>query len=100
MTRTDQEICSEYSKTFQTVFTQELLSFKVRTGKTAYGFKVIVLDNIVTFILKTIAEELTVPLSHLCNLSSMTGELPKEWKIADIIPIFKESSNWDRALNC
>ena len=56
-------------------------------------------DNITTYILKECADQLAEPLTYLYKLSLRTGELPTQWKIADVIPIFKKKGRRDRALN-
>lgn len=121
MTETDKEICDEFNKAFQTVFTVEdtpppelnqgtemdtILEDMVISGMEVHRLlrelnphKAKGPDDIATFILKECAEELAVPLTHLFNLSLRTGELPIDWKIADIIPIFKGKGSRDRALN-
>ena len=48
------------------------------------------LDNIDTYILKLLKDELTPPLTHIANLSLRYGESPKKWKDVKIIPIHKK----------
>ena len=52
-------------------------------------------DGIPTKVLKEAASELALPLSDLFNLTLQTGEIPQEWKLADIVPIFKKGSKDD-----
>ena len=47
-------------------------------------------DNIHGQILKNCASSLANPLSRLFNLSYRSGNLPPEWKLANIVPIFKK----------
>ena len=54
--------------------------------KTSYGE-----DLISNKILKFIAPSIIQPLKHLINLSLKTGYFPDKFKIAKIIPIFKDS---------
>ena len=49
-------------------------------------------DFISTKLLKEIAPLIITPLHYLINLSLETGFVPKEFKVAKIIPIFKEGS--------
>ena len=47
------------------------------------------LDNISVFVLKLCAHEITPSITYLMNLSLISGQFPKQWKIAKIIPIHK-----------
>ena len=47
--------------------------------------------------LKELATELGPVFSHLFQQSIDTGEIPKEWSLANICPLFKKS---DRSLAC
>ena len=38
-------------------------------------------------LIKDAADVLSVPLSHLLNLSLETGSFPQQWKVAKIIPL-------------
>jgi len=121
MTETDKKICEQFNRAFQTVSTVEdtpppelgkgtemdtilgNMTISVmevhRLLKELNPHKAKGPDDIATFILKKCAEELAVSLTNLFNLSLMTGELLIDWKIADIIPIFKRKGSRDRALN-
>ena len=50
------------------------------------------MDNIPSRILRLCAKELSVPLSHLFNLSLRSGVMPTIWKSANITPIHKNSN--------
>ena len=50
-------------------------------------------DNIANKVLKACAEELTPVMSHIFQLSLTTGELPSDWRNANITPIFKKAIN-------
>ncbi|XP_069162486.1 probable protein phosphatase DDB_G0282105 [Procambarus clarkii] len=47
-------------------------------------------DGMSPWILKEGAEDLCQPLAVVYNTSLVTGELPKTWKTADVVPIFKK----------
>ena len=49
-------------------------------------------DGLPPRILSVAANELAVPLTHLFRLTLDTGELPSEWKMAYVSPIFKKGS--------
>ena len=49
-------------------------------------------DNIPSRNLQICAKELSVPLSHLFNLSLRSGVMPTFWKSANIIPIHKNNN--------
>ena len=46
-------------------------------------------------ILKSCAVSLSTPLSLLFSLSYNTGSIPKEWKVANIVPVHKKGSKDD-----
>ena len=48
-------------------------------------------DNIANKVLKACAEELAPVMSHIFQLSLTTGELPSDWRNANITPIFKKT---------
>ena len=56
-------------------------------------------DKIATIVLKECADQLAIPLTYIFQKSLLTGEVPIEWRIADVIPIFKMKGRRDRALN-
>ena len=43
-------------------------------------------------VLKEIAEEISVPLAIMFNLSLREGTVPHEWKHANVVPIFKNGN--------
>ena len=49
-------------------------------------------DEISQRILKEVAHEVSVPLSILYNKSINTGQLPLDWKTANVVPLFKSGS--------
>ena len=49
-------------------------------------------DGISPHLLKQLADELAHPLSMLFTLSHREGFLPKDWKNAVVVPIFKKGS--------
>ena len=50
------------------------------------------IDGITPKLLKEIAEEISVPLAIMFNLSLHEGIVPREWKHANVVPIFKKGS--------
>ena len=54
-------------------------------------------DEIHPRVLKELATELGPVFAHLFQQSIDTGEIPKEWSLANICPLFKKS---DRSLAC
>ena len=54
-------------------------------------------DELHPRVLKELATELGPVLAHLFQQSIVTGEIPKEWSLANICPLFKKS---DRSLAC
>ena len=48
-------------------------------------------------VLKELATELCPVIAHLFQQSIDTGEIPREWSLANICPLFKKS---DRSLAC
>ena len=53
------------------------------------------IDNIPPGILKDCSSVVRKPLAHIINMSLFTGEIPKEWKEAKVIPIHKKGSTND-----
>ena len=49
-------------------------------------------DGIPAIILKELCEELCLPMSIIFNKSISTGEIPKEWKVAEVTAIFKKGN--------
>uniref|UniRef100_A0A8C7QED6 Reverse transcriptase domain-containing protein n=1 Tax=Oncorhynchus mykiss TaxID=8022 RepID=A0A8C7QED6_ONCMY len=47
------------------------------------------LDNLDPFFLKLSAEIVATPITSLFNLSFVSSEIPKDWKAAAVIPLFK-----------
>ena len=54
-------------------------------------------DELHPRVLKELANELDPVFAHLFQQSLDMGEIPKEWRLANICPLFK---NGDRALAC
>ena len=52
-------------------------------------------DGIHGKILKNCSESLAYPLSLIFKISYNTGSLPKEWKLANVVPIHKKGSKDD-----
>ena len=49
-------------------------------------------DNISTRFLKDFGNILAKPLANIFNKSMTTGQVPSDWKLANVTPIFKEGS--------
>lgn len=49
-------------------------------------------DNINMSMVKQLSESLVKPLTHICNLSFISGIFPDKMKIAKIIPLFKSGN--------
>ena len=49
-------------------------------------------DGISQKMLKEIAEEISIPLAKVFNLSIQEGIVPLKWKIANVVPIFKKGN--------
>ena len=52
-------------------------------------------DNLSGFIIKNCAVSIAYPLSLLFNLSFNTGQIPDEWKLANVVPVFKKGDKSD-----
>jgi hypothetical protein len=59
-------------------------------AKTSFGE-----DSVSNVVLKLVAPTIIQPLKHLINLSLKTGFFPDEFKVAKVIPIFKDSDKHD-----
>ena len=46
-------------------------------------------DELKPTVVKSVRHSIASPLSHICNLSFVTGIFPDELKIANVVPIFK-----------
>ena len=49
-------------------------------------------DGISTTILKKLKKSVVVPLQKIFQLSLQTGEIPLDWKLAKVVPIFKKGA--------
>ena len=47
-------------------------------------------DNIIPEFLKEVADEVCLPLAMIYNLSLRDGQVPLEWKRANITPLFEK----------
>ena len=52
-------------------------------------------DNLSSKILKETAEHIAAPLKQIFQKSIDSGSIPKDWKLANITPIFKKGSKFD-----
>jgi len=46
-------------------------------------------------VLRELAEEMVKPLSIICQQSWLTGEVPDEWRLATVTPIYKKGQKED-----
>ena len=53
------------------------------------------LDNLEPFFLKLSVEIVATPITSLFNLSFVSSEIPKDWKAAAVIPLFKGGDTLD-----
>uniref|UniRef100_A0A8C7P4G4 Reverse transcriptase domain-containing protein n=1 Tax=Oncorhynchus mykiss TaxID=8022 RepID=A0A8C7P4G4_ONCMY len=53
------------------------------------------LDNLDPFFLKLSAEIVATPITSLFNLSFVSSEIPKDWKAAAVIPLFRGGDTLD-----
>ena len=54
-------------------------------------------DNISISVVKSTIDIISIPLTHIINLSISSGVVPRELKIASVIPLFKSG---DEAVFC
>lgn len=52
-------------------------------------------DGISTRMLKNTAHAITLPLSMLFNLSILSGTIPQEWKVSNVVPVHKGGERSD-----
>ncbi|KFO62940.1 hypothetical protein N302_11279, partial [Corvus brachyrhynchos] len=52
-------------------------------------------DGIHLRVMRELAEELAKPLSTIYQESWLTGEVPDDWKLANVTPIFKKGRKED-----
>ena len=111
------DLCEILNKNFQSVFTNEteyqqhrderetrMLEFRVnkqevmKLMKELKERKALDPDGVSGFILKECRNQLVVPIYDIIKCSIVTGKVPREWKRADIIPIYK-CGNKEDSLN-
>ena len=52
-------------------------------------------DKISSKFLQTFANEVSVPLTHIFKKSMISGDVPSDWKHANVTPIFKKGAKSD-----
>ena len=81
---------SEEEKLGQLVVTPEVVASKINNMKENKSPGV---DGLSPKILKETVEQISKPLAHVFNMLSLQeGIVPVEWKVANIIPLFKQGS--------
>ena len=80
----------------QLVVTPEVVASKIYNMKENKSPGV---DGISPKILKEIVEQISMPLSHVFNMSLQEGIVPLEGKEANIIPLLKKGSR-NKSVNC
>ena len=80
---------SEEEKLGQLVVTPEVVASKINNMKENKSLGV---DGLSPKILKETVEQISKPLAHVFNMSLQEGIVPVEWKVANIIPLFKKGS--------
>ena len=73
----------------QLVVTPEVVASKINNMKENKSPGV---DGLSPKILKETVEQISKPLAHVFNMSLQEGIVPVEWKVANIIPLFKKGS--------
>ena len=81
---TSSENASQWHVKVSIDLTRRLIQ-KLKSGKAAG------IDNLSTRLLKAGVEELIDPLTHLFSESVSSGIVPKQWKIASVVPIPKKN---------
>ena len=77
---------SEEEKLGQLVVTPEVVASKINNMKENKS------PGLSPKILKKTVEQISKPLAHVFNMSLQEGIVPVEWKVANIIPLFKKGS--------
>ena len=80
---------SEEEKLGQLVVTPEVVASKINNMKENKSPGV---DGLSPKILKETVEQISKPLAHVFNMSLQEGIVPVEWKVANIIALFKKGS--------
>jgi len=71
---------------FQEICEESIVFYYMKLkDKTSVGW-----DGLSTHVLKKVITAITVPLTHVFNLSLKTGYMPQEFKISRVIPLFKD----------
>ena len=72
---------------FDIYFTEHQVSKKIAKLKTSASKGP---DGLTTRFLRDYGKEITTPLTLIFNKSMSSGEVPSDWKIANVTPIFKK----------
>ena len=81
---------SERERLGQLIVTPDVVANKINNMKEKNKSPGV--DGIAPKILKETVEQICTPLAHVFNMSLQGGNVPLEWKEANIIPLFKKGS--------
>uniref|UniRef100_A0A8C7UAB2 Reverse transcriptase domain-containing protein n=1 Tax=Oncorhynchus mykiss TaxID=8022 RepID=A0A8C7UAB2_ONCMY len=76
-------------------FTHIQIAYVVKELQNLDPYKSAGLDNLDPLFLKLSAEIVATPITSLSNLSFISSEIPKDWKAAAVIPLFKRGDTLD-----
>ena len=76
-------------------FTQIQIADVLKELQNLDPYKSAGLENLDPLFLKLSAAIVTTPITSLFNLSLISSEIPKDWKAAAVIPLFKGGDNLD-----
>lgn len=76
-------------------FTYVSVTFVRKELRTLKRTKATGLDQLPPSLLKDVADVISVPLTHIINLSLKSSTVPSLWKQAKIIPVFKSGNSAD-----
>jgi hypothetical protein len=87
-------VCGEYEWGDLTNIKCEIILEKI---KKLNEFKAFGVDKVSNAVLKNCAEAFIKPLKLIFDISLKTGEVPREWKEANVTPLFKKGCKLERS---